>query len=170
MPRPIRAITRAFFKLPAIGIMLTASALILAVMLAPVLGFKTRLALTVLILMVAVTAVTWFVIEVFRNARIKEWLSERVSQGGQLLVEIKDCSNRGHPPPTNQVNNWIAGIESYIQGEMERADYLRFHEAQPSSTTPFISHSMMQQYWLEYQRVFAHLEVLKEFIREISQR
>jgi hypothetical protein len=169
LPNWLTTLIKAIFSVPAAGIMLTAALGILAVVLAAPagLGPKAKIA-CYLIGIVAAICIVLYVWSVFQNVRIRERLSEYLSQGTNLLDECVKRTQRSKPPPTDETNSWIEETTQYIKDGLDRADYLRFRDAPPSATTPFVGDRMPEQQWREYRRIFARLEVLKKLIEERS--
>jgi hypothetical protein len=128
-------------------------------------GFKTKVLLFV-IFGVSLVAILLFIASEFRKAYIRERLSEYQAEGWELLIECKRRANQNAGPLTEQVDDWLDRVECYVKEKLERVDYLRFHAAQPDTHTPFAAHSMSAPYWADYERVSAHIEVLKVLITE----
>ena len=147
--------------------MLTAALGILAVVLTAPTGLGPKAKITCYVIgIVAAISIALYVLSVFQNVRIRQRLSEYLSQGTKLLDECVARTNRSERPPTDETDLWIEETSEYINGSLDHADYLRFHNAPPSASTPFVGHRMPEQQWREYRRIFAKLEILKQLIEE----
>lgn len=150
-----------------VGIMLAAVAAIATVVIgSPVLGPKAKL-LCYVIGTIAIISVALYVWNELQKAKDRERLAEYLSEGTALLEECLHRSRNGKPP-TAETDTWIESGASYISKRLGKADFLRFHDAPPSSSTPFIGPlvNMHTAYWADYCRIFARIEVLKKLIEE----
>lgn len=170
-----RTFITALFSPTVVGIMLAAAAVIAAVIFGstnPALGPKAKL-LCYVIAAIALLSVALYVWNEFQKAKDRERLSGYLSQGTALL-ELCLTRFRGSQanPPTSEVDEWISDASGYIEGRLGKEGLLRFRDAPPSSSTPFIGPvvNMHTAYWVDYCRIFARIEVLKKLIDEQAAR
>lgn len=150
-----------------VGIMLAAVAAIATVVLgSPILGPRAKL-LCYIIGIIAITSIGLYVWNELQKAKDRERLSEYLSAGTALLEECLYRSRNGQPP-TAETDAWIESGASYISKRLGKTDLLRFRDAPPSSSTPFIGPlvNMHTAYWVDYCRIFARIEVLRKLIEE----
>lgn len=162
-----RMLIAAVLSPTGVGIMLAAVAAIATVVLgSPILGPKAKL-LCYGIGAVAIVSIALYVWNELQKAKDRERLSEYLSEGTALLDECLHRSRNGQPP-TAETNAWIESGATYISERLGRTDLLRFRDAPPSSSTPFIGPvvNMQTAYWIDYCRIFARIEVLKKLIDE----
>jgi hypothetical protein len=167
-----RTFITALFSPTVVGIMLAAAAVIAAVIFGstnPALGPKAKF-LCYVIAAIALLSVALYVWNEFQKAQDRERLSEYLSQAASMLDECVARYRNAKGPPTTEVDEWIRNASGYIECRLGKEGLLRFRDAPPSSTTPFVGFGMHEQYWEEYRRIYARIEVLKKLIDEQAAR